>query len=34
MELYKVPVEICLDIGVDSPVNLFAPLDRAFTLRT
>jgi hypothetical protein len=26
MELYEVPVEVCLDIGVDSPVNLFALL--------
>jgi hypothetical protein len=27
MELHKVPVEVCVDIGVDAPVNLFAPLE-------
>lgn len=27
MELHKVPVEVCVDIGVDAPVNLFALLE-------
>jgi fatty-acyl-CoA synthase len=29
MELDEVPVEVCVDIGVDGPVNLFALLDQA-----
>jgi fatty-acyl-CoA synthase len=29
MELDEVPVEVCVDIGVDAPVNLFALLDQA-----
>ncbi len=28
MELHEVPVEVCVDIGVDGPVNLFALLDQ------
>ena len=28
MELHKVPVEICADVGVDRPVNLFALLEQ------
>ncbi len=28
MELHKVPVEVCVDIGVDGPVNLFALLEQ------
>ena len=34
LEHHEVPVEVRVDIGMDSPVNLFALLDRAFTLRT
>ena len=29
MELDKVPIEVCVDIGVDGTVNLFALLDQA-----
>jgi len=29
MELDEVPVEVCVDVGVDGPVNLFALLDQA-----
>ncbi len=29
MELDEVPVEVCIDVGVDGPVNLFALLDQA-----
>ena len=29
MEFDEVPVEVCVDIGVDGPVNLFALLDQA-----
>ncbi len=28
MELDEVPVEVCVDIGVDGPVNLFALLEQ------
>jgi acyl-CoA synthetase (AMP-forming)/AMP-acid ligase II len=28
MELHQVPVEACVDIGVDGPVNLFALLEQ------
>ena len=29
MELDEVPVQVCSDIGVDGPVNLFALLEQA-----
>jgi hypothetical protein len=28
VELHEIPVEVCVDVGVDGPVNLFALLEQ------